>query len=138
MDIHEPILKKLHPHFLGYLVFYFSGIIIFILGYFLYWPLYFIGILTFILGEVARCAETFYLLESGVAREYKLLATSRDFVEYEKIQNIKVRQSFIENIFGIGDIHMDTSGGDNTEVNFKGVVNPYGIEHIIREKMKIT
>ena len=138
MDIHEPILRKFHPHFLGYLMFYVSGGIIFILGYFVYWPLFFIGLLTIVLGEVARRAETFYLLESGVSREYKLFATSRDFVEYEKIQNIKVRQSFLENILGIGNIHMDTSGGDKTEVNFKGAPDPYGIEHIIREKMKVV
>ncbi len=136
MNINEPILKKFHPHFLGYLAFYMSGGILFILGYFTYWPLYLIGILTILLGEVVRRAETFYLLESGVTREYKLLTTSRDFVEYEKIQNIKVRQSILENIIGVGNIHMDTSGGDNTEINFKGVSDPYGIEHIIRENMK--
>ena len=138
MDINEPVIKKFHPHFLGYLVFYISGVIIFILGYFLYWPLCLIGLLTIALGEVARRAETFYLLESGVTREYKLLSTSRDFVEYEKIQNIKVRQSFLENILGIGNLHMDTSGGDKTELNFRGVVDPYGVEHIIREKMKLV
>ncbi len=136
MEIHEPIIKKLHPHFLGYLVFYISGGIIFILGYFVYWPLYFLGALTVVLGEVARRAETFYILESGVSREYKLLATSRDFAEYGNIQNIKVRQSFLENMFGIGNIHMDTAGGDKTEVNFSYVADPYGLDHIIRGKMK--
>lgn len=138
MDIHGPILKKLHPHYLGYLVFYFSGAIIFILSFFVYWPLFLIGLLTIALGEIARRAETFYILESGVSREYKLLATSRDFTEYGNIQNIKVRQSFLENMLGIGNIHMDTSGGDKAEINFNHVANPYELEHIIRGKMKIT
>ena len=122
MDIKEPIIKKLHPHPLHYLSFYLSGIAFFVFG-----------LLTFILAEVSRRAETFFILDSGVARQYKLFSTSRKFVEYEKIQNIEVSQSFIENIFGIGVVHLDTAGGDRIEVSFHGVKNPYRVENIIRE-----
>jgi uncharacterized membrane protein YdbT with pleckstrin-like domain len=141
MDIHETIIKKLNPHPFYHLVFYFSGAGIFVAGFFFNWYLGIVGMLVgslvFVLGEVSRRAETFYVLETGIAREYKLLTTSREFAEYGKIQNIKVRQSFIENMLGIGNIHIDTAGGERAEVNFHGVVDPYGIEHIIREKMKI-
>lgn len=138
MDSEESIIKKLHPHPIGYLVFYLTGIIIFILGFFIFWPLLILGLLTFALGEVSRQAETFYVLETGVAREYKLLSTSRTFAEYGKIQNIEINQSFLENMFGIGTIHLDTAGTDKMEVSFRGVLDPHGIERIIREKMKVN
>ena len=133
----DDIIKKFHPHPLSCLVFYLSGIIFMILSFFFSRPLFAIGFLAFILGEVVRRAETFYILDSGVARVYKLLSTSREFTEYEKIQNLEVSQSFIDNILGIGNIKIDTAGGDKTEVNFYGVGNPYYIEKIIREKMTL-
>ena len=138
MDIKEPIIKKIHPHPFYYFGFYFGGIFMAVLGFF-FSPLFLLGgVLILALGEISRRAETFYILESGVAREYKLLSTSRKFTEFDKIQNIEVNQSFLENILDIGNVHIDTSGGDKAEVNFRGIKDPYGIEHILREKIKIT
>ena len=136
MDIKEPIIKKLHPHPLHYLSFYLSGIAFFVFGFYFSNLLFLVGLLTFVLAEVSRRAETFFILDSGVSRQYKLFSTSRKFVEYEKIQNIEVSQSFIENIFGIGVVHLDTAGGDRIEVSFHGVKNPYRVENIIREKIR--
>lgn len=95
------------------------------------------GILIFCLGEILRNARTFYILESGVANGWDLFSTSRKFAEYRNIQNIAVSQSFLEKILGIGSISFDTSGGDAIEVHFEGVVDPYGIEQIVRQKMSI-
>ena len=97
MDTNEIVIEKFHPHPLNFIMFYLSGIVLFVLGFFVLWPLYIIGILTFLLGEVSRRAETFYILDSGVRREYKLLATSTDFADinkqymdlYNKTQNSK-------------------------------------------------
>lgn len=136
MDIKEPIIREFHPHRFYHFAFYLGGIVFLILGVLISWYLVIIGILIVAVGEIARVAETFYILESGVSRQYKLLHTSRDFTEYSKIQNIKVRQSFIENMLGIGNIHIDTAGSDDSEINFHGVVGPYDVEHIIREKIK--
>ena len=131
----EQIIKKVHPDPLYFLGFYCSGIILMVVGFFFLIYIAPLGFLAIILGEVVRRAETFYILESGVAREYKLLSTSREFCEYEKIQDIKVNQSFLDNIFGIGNLHLNTAGSDKTEVNFCGIKNPYEIEKIIRGKM---
>lgn len=136
MDSREQVIKKFHPHPLGYIVFYFSGIVFVVVSFFLSWYLLAVGLLVFILGEVSRRAETFYVLDSGVAREYRLLSTSREFAEYNKIQDIKINQSFLENIFHIGNINFDTAGGDTVEVSFHGVRDPYEIETLVREKMK--
>ena len=136
MHTNETIVKKFHPHPFYYLGFYLGGIFVAVLGFFLPPILIIAGILIFMLGEVSRRADTFFILENGVAREYRLLSTSRKFTEFDKIQNIEVNQSFFENILGIGNMHIDTSGGDKAEINFHGIKNPYEIEHIVREKMK--
>lgn len=136
----EQIIKKFHPHPFYFLSFYFSGFVFIVLSFFFSWIVFLllfgVGFLVFILAEISRRAETFYILNDGIAREYRMLSTSREFSEYEKIQNIKIKQGFVENMFGIGNIHIDTAGGDKTEVNFNGVKDPYGIESLIREKMK--
>lgn len=144
METEESIIKKLHPHPFYFFTFYFSGFLFFA-GSIVAW-IYFsknvillialVGVLVFILAEISRRAETFYVLDGGVAKEYRLLSTSREFAEYEKIQNIKINQSFFENMFGIGNINFDTAGSDVVEVRFHGIKNPYEIESIIREKMK--
>lgn len=130
------VIKKSHPDHFYFLDFYLGGIVFFVLGFFTLWPLSMVGILIFALAEVCRLAETFYIFENGVAREYKLFSTAKEFCEYKNIQNTKVSQSFIERIFGIGSIHFDTAGGDTKEVSFHGIKNPYEIESIIHEKMK--
>lgn len=130
------ILKKFHPHPFSYLAFYIGGIVFVVVSYFLSWLLFAFAILTFVIIEISRRAETFYILDTGVAREYNLLSTFRKYAEYEKIQNLEVNQSFLDNMLGIGNLFIDTAGGDTTEVNFRGIGDPYGIEKIIRAKMK--
>ncbi len=132
----EQIIRKFHPDPLYFIAFYFFGIIFIIFSFFFLWYISVIGLLVIAVGEIVRRAETFYVLDGGVAREYKLFSTSREFCEYEKIQNLHVNQSFIDNIFGIGNVHVDTAGSDKTEVNFHGVRDPYKIESMIREKIK--
>lgn len=139
MNPQEEPIKKFHPHPFYFLLFYLSGIgfivvSFFFLSYFLI--LLMTGLFVLALGEIARRAETFYVFENGVAREYKLLSTSRKFIEYDKIQDLEVSQSFFENILGIGSVDFDTAGSDAIEMTFHGVKNPYDLEKTIREKMK--
>ena len=135
MHKEENVIEKLHPHPLLFLGFYLGGLGLAIAGFFVFQSLILIGILIVVLGELVRRAETFYVTADGVTQEYKFLSTSRKFAEYRRIQNIEVRQSLLENMFGIGNIHFDTAGMDKTEVNFHGVSDPYRIEKIVREKV---
>lgn len=127
----------MHPHPIVFLEFYFSGLVLALIGAFVLKPIVWLGIFVIVLGEVSRLAESFRVLETGIVREYRLLSTNREFAEFEKIQNLEVRQSFIERLFGVGDINFDTAGSDKTEINFKGVKDPYFIEKIIRERMAV-
>lgn len=131
----ENIIKKLHPHPLRFFGFYFGGFALAIISFYVSEPMFWIGILVVVVGEITRRAETFYITDLGVSREYRFLSTSRQFAEYRRIQNIEVHQSILENIFGIGNIHFDTAGGNDTEIDFHGVKHPYNIDRIVRGKM---
>ena len=135
MEDKDKIIKKFHSDPLHFFGFYFAIVILFVLGIFLFKPLIFVSIFVVILIEISRRCENFYIMDYGVGREYRLLSTSRKFIGYDKIQNIEVRQSFIENVFGIGTIKFDTAGMDKVELHFNGVASPHKIEEIIREKM---
>lgn len=138
MHQEENVIKKLHPHPLLFLGFYLGGPGLAVVGFYLFQPLIWIGIMVLVLGEVVRRAETFYVTDDGVVQEYKFLSTFRKFAEYRRIQNIEVRQSFFENIFGIGNVHFDTAGADKTEVNFHGISDPYRVEKIVRERISAS
>jgi uncharacterized membrane protein YdbT with pleckstrin-like domain len=143
MDTGEQAIRKLHPHWLGYMNTYVAGLIFVIVGlaamkfeyYMLGAAAVVVGALVFTLTEVLRKAVTYYVLDAGVARGYSFFSTSRRFAEYGSIQNVEVEQSFIQKMLGIGSVSFDTSGSDNIEVYFEGVYDPYGIEQIVRGKM---
>lgn len=136
MNNEDQVIKKINPSRLHFLNLYFFGVVFIVFSIIFFWYLSPIGLLIIILAEVARGAETFYVTNNGVAREYKLFSTSREFADYDKIQDTKVDQSFIDNLLGIGNVQIDTAGSDGTEVNFNGIKNPYEIESLVREKMK--
>lgn len=129
------MIKKFHPHPFLFLGFYFGGFALMAVSLYVSKPMAWVGLAIIVLGEVTRRAETFYVTDLGVSREYKLFATSRQFAEYRRIQNVDVHQSFLERVFGIGHIHFDTSGADRIEIEFRGVPYPYSIDKIVRGKM---
>ncbi len=139
MHITEGVILKAHPHWVQSIRFYFIGILAVVAGISFprFWFVIPVGVLVVVIGELVRFAEAFYVLESGVAWQYRLLSTSRKFAEYEKLQNLEVSQSFIENILVVGSIKFDTAGMDHIEVNFHLVRNPYQIEKIVRGKMAV-
>ncbi len=143
-NIYEKPIMELHPHFLSFFGSYLMGSILVISGlasfvfslFVLGAIAILVGVITFLLTEISRRAETFYVLDNGVAKEYKMFSTSRKFVEYEKIQDVEISQSFLQKIFGIGHIDFDTASVEKVIVDFKNVRDPYRIEKIVRDKMK--
>lgn len=134
-EIGENVIEKFHPHWLGYVSYYFSGIIIVVIGAIFLWQLIALGILVFVFGEILRKAETYYILDNSVAKGYMFFSSYRKVVLYKNIQNIEVNQSFLERIFGVGDVGFDTSGSHDMEVEFKYVARPYSIEKTVRQRM---
>lgn len=135
----KEVMRKTHPHPISSFGYYVVGFLIAFIGMVSAGAkiLILIGALVVVFGEMLRTAETFYVLKGGVAWQYIFFSTARKFSEYEKIQNVEVHQNFLENILGIGSIKFDTAGLDRVEISFNYVVDPYGIEKIVRDKMKV-
>ncbi len=132
----QGVIKELHPHRFGYIGFYFGGLVLIGLGAGFMIELIGVGILVIALGEIFRRAETYYVLDNGVSHGYKLVGSYRKFASYEKIQNLAVTQSLLEQLLGIGTLHIDTAGGPEAEVVFSYISNPYKIERTVRDLME--
>jgi len=131
--INDATDKIMHPHWLRYFNSYLFGFLALIVGIFQAWEILILGIVLILGTELYRRTHTYRLTSQGVSREYRFFATSRQTAPYGKIQNIEVTQSFIENIFGIGTIKFDTPGGDQFEIHFDSVAQPYRIEKIVKQ-----
>lgn len=127
--------QKFHPHPLSYLGYYALSVLVFGLGFvYNYWyPL--MGVVMFVLSELLRRAETFTIGEKGVEKGLRFVSTGQIFIEYLKIQDLKVSQGVIERIFGLGTIYVNSAGSPEAEILFRGIKDPYAIEKLIRARI---
>lgn len=93
-------------------------------------------VLGIIMIEIVRRADRLAFYKDGIAREYRLLSTSRTFAEYDAIQDLDMNQGLLERAFGIGTLHINTSGGHGKEIIFKGVARCHEVEAALRQKMQ--
>jgi uncharacterized membrane protein YdbT with pleckstrin-like domain len=135
-------IKKLHPHPIAFLGFYFFTLFFLVLGVYLFHILFLVGIfsiivaiLVFVAAEISRSAESFYILDGGIERGYKFLSSTREFIGYEKIQDLDVSQGIFQSLFSVGNIKFDTAGTNQIEISFYCVKDPYSIEKIVRDRM---
>jgi uncharacterized membrane protein YdbT with pleckstrin-like domain len=137
----ENIIEKHNPHPLAYFFYYLGGATLIFLSFFsgdggTKISTFLVGILVIGISELLRRAETFYITETGVSREFRFVSTARTFAEYIKIQDINVFQNIIDRIFGIGTVSINTAGSPHAEIVFRGVKNPYAIEQKILKQIK--
>ena len=84
METKDKIIAKLHSHPIYFFGMYFFGILLFGIGFFIYPLLSVAGFFVVVLTEVSRISENFFVMDSGVGREYRLLSTSRKFIEFDQ------------------------------------------------------
>jgi|SRR3989344_743127 len=131
----QQVIKKFHPSPLAFWLNYFIGFVI--VALFVKFGMIALGVGIIILGvtEIVRQAETYYIYDNGVSRDFSLITTHRTFASYENIEDLTVSQNIIERILGIGTIKVNTAGSHLVEVNFRGVKNLHEVEGVIREHM---
>lgn len=86
--------------------------------------------------EITRRADRLALYEDGVAREYRLISTTRTFAEYAAIQDLEIRQGVVERLFGIGTLHINTAGSHGQEIVFPGIKDCDVLEGELRLRMR--
>ena len=82
-----------------------------------------------------RCLSTSLVItESRVTLRKGLLSKATNDVLIADIRNVKVSQSFLQRIFGVGAVAVSTSGQSDMEIEVHGVPAPDRIKSIINDR----
>lgn len=71
--------------------------------------------------------------DKRVIHEYRLVTRKVSSAFYSKIQDLQFTQNIFERIMGIGTVHINTAGGAEVEIAFKGITP--NVKRIIEEHM---
>ena len=97
-----------------------------------------LGTLVILLIWYVRIKSTkLSITNNDILLEKGLLSKARLEVSIQKVRTISVNQSFIDRIFGVGDIAIFTAG-DLPEIIEKGLPDPNKIREIIKQKQNKT
>ena len=73
------------------------------------------------------------ITENDILLEKGLLSKERLEISIDKVRTISVKQTFLDRIFGVGEIAVFTAG-DLPEITEKGLPDPNKIREIIKQK----
>ena len=107
------------------------------------WFIHFLMILLCVVGV----GFIFYGVEWLTQRATRLLVTDRrttlkkgilekatNEIRHSDIRNVRVTQSFIDRMFGVGTLELSSAGQSDVEIAVKGLPNPQHIAELIREQ----
>jgi uncharacterized membrane protein YdbT with pleckstrin-like domain len=78
----------------------------------------------------------YFLTNFRVIKRTGVFSKKLIYVQYDKIQDVKLTKSISERVVDMGDIYLDTSGGPEVELNILDVPDPEKIHRIILEQME--
>ncbi|NVK00355.1 MAG: PH domain-containing protein [Oceanospirillaceae bacterium] len=90
-----------------------------------------IGILILLYWYLSCKATSLTVSEGQIYLEEGLLSKSRAEIDCDSVRTVKVYQSFINRIFGVGSIEIYTAG-DQPEMLVKGLPDPNEIRDVIK------
>ncbi len=94
------------------------------------------GLLAFVAyltGELKRITRRYMVLEHRVARREGILSKRIQYMPYNKVERVEIRQSILARLFGIGSLIVDT--GEDSLV-FQAVRNPAKVERIVAKQLR--
>jgi uncharacterized membrane protein YdbT with pleckstrin-like domain len=93
------------------------------------------GLFLLVLLEFFIRAERLVIEDSTVILYKGIFSRNVMRISYNTISNVSVNQTFLERIFGVGDIFIDTPGGPSAEIVLKKFHSPVKIEKMIDERI---
>ena len=94
-----------------------------------------IGIPILIIVEAIRRAHDYYITNKRIIYDFTFFSRKVSSVVYRKITDVHFTQNLFQRIFQIGDIQINTAGGESIEVKVKGIKNPGLITNFIQKHM---
>jgi membrane protein YdbS with pleckstrin-like domain len=93
-----------------------------------------IGIILILMAELKTRLGNYYITNYRIVSSRGALKKTIDSCTYDKIVNVKVMQSFVQRIFGMGTIDITTY--QRTEILLSSISNPSEIERLIYGAME--
>ncbi len=113
----HPVMFKNHPF--GFIL---SVILI---------PAFGVGIIIFLVWFLKTKALKLTVTDDDILFEKGLLSKERSELSLSSVRTVKVKQTFINRIFGVGSIEIFTAG-DVAEISMAGLPDPNRIRELIR------
>ena len=85
--------------------------------------------------ELKRNATTYYITNKKIIHEFSFLSRQIKTVPFKKIQDIHFFQNFIERLFSVGSVGINTAGSDCVEIVFRGISEPIKIKKLIEKNI---
>ncbi len=105
-----------------------------------FWLLVLVTIVTIVLTIPAIILRylyfTFYVTHDEVVVDSGVFSKRSRNIPIERIQNVEMRQNFLQRMFGIAQVQLETAGGDNTEgvFEFISIQDAEALRLLIREQ----
>lgn len=93
----------------------------------------FIGIIFIIIAGLFRRVDTYYITNFRIVERRGIFNIKEDSINWEKVSNYSLNQSFIDRIFNIGTIRLYSMGGieEEAEVTIKKAPNIHKIKALL-------
>lgn len=90
-----------------------------------------LGLIILLAWYMLSKASKLEVTDSEILYEEGLLSKERSEVNISSIRSIKVKQSFINRIFGVGSVELYTAG-DAPEISVSGLPNPNKVRELVK------
>ncbi|WP_020210737.1 PH domain-containing protein [Gilvimarinus chinensis] len=90
-----------------------------------------LGLIILLIWHINNKSTKLVITEADVLYEQGLLSKERSELSIKSIRTVRVKQSFLNRIFGTGTVELYTAG-DNPEIVAKGLPDPNTVRDIIK------
>ncbi len=104
---------------------------LFLLGLPFIWGL---AVLLCLMAYASTRFTTLEVTEDEIIHVIGVMSVRRKHIPYSKITDVSMRQSFIERIFSLGTLEIDTAGGPGTEIMIPSM--PLNTLHRVMDEIK--
>jgi len=97
--------------------------------------LFFSGLLFSANVIMSHYSIRYFLTDYRVVKRTGIFTKKIIYVPYDKIQNVRIDKTVTERLIDIGDIYIDTAGGEGAEMVMEDIPDPERIHNLILQKM---
>jgi len=90
-------------------------------------------LLVLLAGWLQRIDTHYAVTNQRINIRHGIFSRADHSTSYERLQNVKTYQSFLERMLGVGLVDFDTAAGDDFDFKFTGITDPAGLARQIAE-----